>query len=154
MKNLVRVVLQWAFMFMVCMMCMAVINPVGAQDATPETAPVARMDVGVDSAAPSNGTLDATALFQTALIVIGAVVTIAFAVFGYIVRPAIVGAVVGMPEWGANMLFSAGDAGLDALEGYAKGTPGETDDSEVAKLRREFEELRRQIEERRTPQLE
>lgn len=97
-----------------------------------------------------NPTVDATALYNTALVVIGAIVVVAFGVFGYIVRPAIAGAVAGMPEWSAKMLFSAGDAGMDALEDYAERTPSPIDDQEIAKLRAAYDELKLEVERLRT----
>lgn len=110
-----------------------------AQEATPEPTPVVVVDP------PAVEDVTTPQLFNTALIVIGAIVTISFGVFGYIVRPAIVGVVASMPQWGAEMIFSGGDAGLDALENYVETTTTEIDDAEVAKLRREFEHLRADI---------
>lgn len=113
-----------------------------AQAVTPEPTPPVVVDPPVDVPVENDTTPQ---LFNTALIVIGAIVSVAFGVFGYLVRPAIIGAVAGMPQWGAEMLFSGGDAGLDALEDYVETTPTEIDDTEVAKLRREFEQLRADI---------
>lgn len=121
-----------------------------AQEITPEPTPVVVVDPPVDPPAENDTTPQ---LFNTALIVIGAIVTVAFGVFGYLVRPAIVGVVASMPQWGAEMLFSGGDAGLDALEDYAETTVTELDDTEVAKLRREFELLREEVaKSRQSPQ--
>jgi hypothetical protein len=121
-----------------------------AQESTLEPTPVVVVDPPVDPPVANDTTPQ---LFNTALIVIGAIVTVAFGVFGYLVRPAIIGAVAGMPQWGAEMLLSAGDAGLDALENYTETTITELDDTEVAKLRREFELLREEVaKSRQVPQ--
>ncbi len=127
-------------LLLIVALCLLFVLPAFAQEVTPEPTPVVVVDPPVEAPAISTGQL-----FNTALIVIGAIVTVAFGVFGYIVRPSIVGAVAGMPEWAASMLFSGGDAGLDALENYVEGTPETTDNEEVAKLRREFEQLRADI---------
>lgn len=129
------------FLLVLILLCLFAL-PAFAQEVTPEPPPVVVVDPpAVDAVTPPQ-------LFNTALIVIGAIVTVALGVFGYIVRPAIVGAVAGMPQWGAEMLFSAGDAGLDALEDYAETTETTIDDDEAAKLRREFNELREEVRSR------
>lgn len=112
-----------------------------AQEVTPEAPPVVVVTdppVVVDAVTTSQ-------LFTTALIVIGAIVGVAFGVFGYIVRPALVAALNQIPQWGAEMFFSAGDAGLTAVERYAETTETVIDDNEVAKLRRDFDQLREEV---------
>lgn len=112
-----------------------------AQEVTPEVTPVvvvAEPPVVVDAVTTSQ-------LFTTALIVIGGIVAVAFGVFGYIVRPALVAALNQIPQWGAEMFFSAGDAGLTAVERYAETTETPLDNEEAAKLRREFNELREEV---------
>lgn len=112
-----------------------------AQEVTPEPTPVVVVTdppVVVDAVTTSQ-------LFTTALIVIGAIVGVAFGVFGYIVRPALVAALNQIPQWGAEMFFSAGDAGLTAVERYAETTETVIDDNEVAKLRRDFDQLREEV---------
>lgn len=89
--------------------------------------------------------IDQTSTFNTALVVIGAIVVIVFGVFGYIMKPAVAGAVAGMPQWAAEMLLTAGDTGLSALEKYTETTPDPIDDTEVAKLRKAYDELREEI---------
>lgn len=112
--------------------------PAFAQEVTPEPIVVTDPPVIVDTVTTSQ-------LFTTALVVIGAIVGVAFGVFGYIVRPALVAALNQIPQWGAEMFFSAGDAGLTAVEDYAETTETTLDDNEVAKLRREFELLREEV---------
>ena len=131
---------QVVLLLVILMACVLVAMPLHAQEVTPE--PPVVVEEPPPAAPP---VVNATDLFTTALIVIGAIVGIAFGVFGYIVRPAIVGAVSGMPQWAGEVLFSAGDTGLASLEGYAEGTEGTRDDDEVAKLRREFDQLRAEI---------
>lgn len=111
-----------------------------AQEVTPEPTPIVVTDppVVVDAVTTSQ-------LFTTALIVIGGIVAVAFGVFGYIVRPALVAALNQIPQWGAEMFFSAGDAGLTAVERYAETTETVIDDNEVAKLRRDFDQLREEV---------
>lgn len=118
-----------------------------AQEVTPEPTPV----VVVPVEDPPVAVVDQTAIVTTALIVIGTVVAIAFGVFGYLVRPVLLAGINQMPAWAADMVFSAGDAGLDALEEYVEDTPDPTDDTEVAKLRKEFELFREQYRQQPAP---
>jgi len=125
---------------------------VSAQD-TPTIEPtvVAPVEEPPVEVTPPVAVVDQTQIITTALIVIGAVVGIAFGVFGYLVRPVLLAGINQMPPWAANMLFSAGDAGLDALEEYVEDTPDTTDDTEVAKLRKEFELFREQYRQQPAP---
>lgn len=121
------------------------VRPGFAQDATVDPSPVVTEEAPPPVVEPPVTPVDQTAIIQTVLVIAGAIVVVAFGVFGYVVRPAIVGAVNGMPEWAANILLTGGDIGLDALEDYVKRTPSPVDDNEVAKLRQAFEDLAAEI---------
>lgn len=131
-----------------CALLLLIVSaPTLAQDVTPEPTPIVTPPVDTGT------TVSSGQLFTTALIVIGAVASIALSVFGYIVRPAIAGVVASMPEWGANMLFSTVDSGIDAADTYAKTTPNPADDVEVARLRNELALLRQEVADIRAGQV-
>ncbi len=121
------------------------VRPGFAQEATVDPSPVVTEEAPVVEPPEVVTVVDQTEIIQTVLVIAGAIVVVAFGVFGYVVRPAIVGAVNGMPEWAGEILLTAADTGLGALEDYARGTPSPIDDNEVAKLRKEFEELAAEI---------
>lgn len=115
--------------------------PVLGQEITPEPTPV----VIVEPPSAEPVTVTTGQLFTTAIIAVAAVSTIAFVVFGYIVRPLLAGALAAMPEWGANMLLGAVDTGLDSAARYATTTETLADDDGVRQLREDVKALREEI---------
>lgn len=124
------------------LLLLAVGLPVFGQDVTPEPTPVVIItDPPAEPVGAATGQL-----FTTAIIVIGAVASIALVVFGAIVRPILAAALASMPQWGADMLFGAVETGLESAANYAKTTDTPRDDAGVEQLKADIRLLREDVQ--------
>jgi len=136
MQRVFRLFLAWVIMIALC----SLVFPASAQESTPD---VTLPPVVVEQ--PPVTVIDQTSTINTLLVVFGAIVTVLFVVFGAIVRPLVAGAIASIPPAFAEMLLSAGNAGISAIEDYAEKTVNTQDDIESAKFRKAFDELREEV---------
>ena len=101
---------------------------------------------GTISAAP---TFDATTVYSIALIVVGLIVMVAFGVFGYVVRPALIQLGVSAPQFALDGINSAYESVIKALQDFVTLTPTPLDDAALAELKTTLDTLLEEIRKQR-----